>query len=231
MTQFKGLPNGLFRFLNDLKKNNNRQWFQDNKERYQRHVVEPMVEFMLAIQPKIAKLSPHIVVKPKAHNGSMFRIYRDTRFSKDKTPYKEHVSCHFRHEMASRDAHTPGFYARFAPAGVRFGGGIWLPESKALHKIRMAILDNPHAWGKVKTNKKLIKWCHAIEGDVLKRAPRGFPTEHIHLEDLKRKSFFAMHVSSRKVATSPELIKHVDQVYQAVNPLLDFIAFALDIDY
>jgi len=220
----------LFRFLSDLKKNNDRDWFLENKERYHKHVVTPMIEFMLALQPKIARISPYILVKPRAHNGSLFRIYRDTRFSKDKTPYKEHVACHFRHE-AGRDAHAPGFYVQFAPGEVLFGGGIWRPDSAALATLRHSIVDNANTWGNIKKRKAFRTLTNGIEGDSLVRVPRGYPVDHPHSEDLKRKSFFAMHKSTVQVAKSPALISEVDKVFRAISPLLEFIAFSLDLRY
>ncbi len=228
--QFAGLPNGFFKFISDLKKNNNRDWFKENKPRYQKQIVEPIIEFMLAIQPKIAKISPHIIVKPWAHNGSLFRIYRDTRFSKDKTPYKEHIACHFRHEVG-RNAHAPGLYVHFTPGEIMFGGGIWMPDSEHLAKIRNSIIDNPNAWAKIKKNKKFIELTKGIRGDSLVRVPRGYPAEHVHLEDVKRKSFFAMHTSTMKIAKSPDLIKEVEKTFKTISPLLDFIAFSLDLPY
>lgn len=229
-TQFTGLPGSFFKFMSDLKKNNNREWFTENKERYKEKIVTPMLGFMRAMQPRIAKISPHILVKPKAHNGSLFRIYRDTRFSKDKTPYKEHVACHFRHELG-RNAHAPGFYVHFAPGEVLFGGGIWMPDSSALGKLRDSIVDNANAWGKLKNRKTFKELTNGIEGDSLIRPPRGYSAEHQHIEDLKRKSFFAMHRSTIKIAKSSELIDEVEKTFKAISPLMEFIAFSLDLQY
>ena len=97
MTAFSGFPADFFEFFKQLSKNNNRDWFNDNKSRFQASVQEPMSEFIEAMQPHLAGISKHYVADPKPHGGSMFRIYRDTRFSKDKTPYKTHAACHFRH--------------------------------------------------------------------------------------------------------------------------------------
>ncbi|VAW74051.1 hypothetical protein MNBD_GAMMA12-2732 [hydrothermal vent metagenome] len=229
-TQFAGLSNQFFRFLTDLQKNNNREWFTENKERYQKQIVTPMLEFMRLIQPKIAKISPHIIVKVKAHNGSLFRIYRDTRFSNDKTPYKTHVACHFRHELG-RNAHAPGLYVHFAPDEIRFGGGIWKPDSLALGKLRDSIVDNANAWKSVKNRKAFKELTTGIQGDSLIRTPRGYSTDHQHIEDLKRKSFFAMHQSTMKVAKSADLLSEVEKSFKAISPLLDFIAFSLDLRY
>ncbi len=227
---FTGIPHSFFRFMTDLKKNNNREWFNENKERYKEHIVDPMLKFMLAIQPKIKKISPHIIVKPKSHNGSLFRIYRDTRFAKDKTPYKEHVACHFRHELG-RNAHAPGFYVHFSPDEVVFGGGIWMPDSPTLSKLRDSIVDNANSWKSLKNRKAFKELTNGMEGDSLIRPPRGFSADHQHIEDLKRKSFFAMHHSTVKIAKSSDLIGEVEKAFKAVSPLMDFIAFSLDLRY
>jgi len=113
MTEFKGFPQGLFSFFEELKINNNRAWFNDNKARYYDTVVNPITEFIVCMGPRLKKISGHYVADPKPHGGSMFRIYRDTRFAKDKTPYKTHAAVHFRHE-AGKNAHAPGFYVHIA---------------------------------------------------------------------------------------------------------------------
>jgi len=123
-TGFDGFPEEMFRFLRELKKHNDRDWFNANKERYKTHVVAPMVSFIEAMDGRLARVSDCFLADARPNGGSMFRIYRDTRFSKDKSPYKEHVACHFRH-MSGKDAHAPGFYVHLEPGDVFFGGGIW----------------------------------------------------------------------------------------------------------
>lgn len=229
MSEFNGFKPGLFKFIKDLKENNNRDWFTENKSRYQTDVVEPLLHFMDALQPKLHKITPHILVKSKAHNGSMFRIYRDTRFSKNKAPYKEHAACQFRHELG-RDAHAPGFYFHLEPGNVFFGGGVWMADSDSLHKIRQYICDNPRAWTNVKKNAKVNKYFEdGIAGSGLIRPPRGFDKEHQHIEDLKRKSFFLMRHVPIKVALSPEIVGEVADTYKAAMPLMRFLGKALEV--
>ena len=187
MTSFNGFPQDFFSFYADLKKNNNRAWFNDNKPRYFEAVVNPMSEFIVAMVPRLQKISEHYIADPKPHGGSMFRIYRDTRFSKDKTPYKTHAACHFRHRLG-KDAHAPGFYAHFETDQLVFGGGIWRPPARHLNAIWERIVDNPSEWAKMK-NVKAIKDRDGIKGDGLKRPPRGFDPYHRHIEDLKLKIF------------------------------------------
>jgi uncharacterized protein (TIGR02453 family) len=227
MTTFKGLPKDFFVFFKELAKNNERAWFEANKQRYKDVVVAPLSDFMAAMAPRVAKISKHIVVDPRPNGGSMFRIYRDVRFAKDKSPYKTNAGCHFRHALG-KDAHVPGYYVHFAPDEVFFGGGIWMPEPDALAKVRRAIAGDAKAWKKVVEDKTFAKAFKGIEGETLSRPPKGFDPEHAYIGDIKRKSFFAMHESSAKVAQSPALLDEVESAFKAAKPLMKFLCDALD---
>jgi uncharacterized protein (TIGR02453 family) len=227
MTAFKGLPKDFFVFFKELAKNNERAWFEANKQRYKDVVVAPLSDFMTAMAPRVAKISKHIVVDPRPNGGSMFRIYRDVRFAKDKSPYKTNAGCHFRHALG-RDAHVPGYYMHFAAGEVFFGGGIWMPEPDALAKVRRAIAGDAKAWKKVVEDKTFAKAFKGIEGEALSRPPKGFDAEHLYIGDIKRKSFFAMHESSAKVAQSPALVDEVEATFKAAKPLMKFLCDALD---
>lgn len=229
MTKFNGFPKDFFKFLKDLKNNNNREWFTDNKPRYHASVVNPMGEFIVAIAPQLQSISPYYIANPKPHGGSMFRIYRDTRFSKDKTPYKTHAACQFRHQ-AGRDAHAPGFYAHFATDGIRFGGGIWLPPSRQLNLIREFIADNPSAWEKL-AGSAAIKKAGGIQGDSLKRPPRGYDPDARHIIDLKRKSFYLMVAADTELALTPELVSETIKAFRTAAMLNQFVTDALDLPF
>ena len=170
MVPFNGFPRDFFKFFVALKKNNNRDWFNENKARYHETVVGPMCEFIVAIGPRLKKISPYYVADPRPHGGSMFRIYRDTRFSKDKTPYKTHAACHFRHQ-AGKDAHAPGFYAHFELDHLFFGGGIWRPPSQHLNAIREHIADSPAEWARIR-KAKAIRDRGGIRDRTLRREQR-----------------------------------------------------------
>ena len=129
----------LTKFLRQLAKNNNREWFQKNKERYEGEVRDPLLRFVEAFGPRLQKISPHFVADPKKMGGSLFRIYRDTRFSRDKSPYKTFCGVQFRHERA-KDVHAPGFYLHIQPDEVFVGVGLWHPEGDTLRLIRDAIV-------------------------------------------------------------------------------------------
>ena len=229
MTDFKGFPADLFRFFRDLDKNNNRDWFNKSKQRYVESVVQPMCEFIVAMQPRLKAISKHYVADPKPHGGSMFRIYRDTRFSKDKTPYKTHAACQFRHE-AGKDAHAPGFYVHLGTDGLFFGGGIWQPPGPQLNRIRDFIADNARSWARIKNAKKVLD-VGGIKGDSLLRPPRGYNAEHVHIEDLKRKSFYVMAESDPSAALEPDFTDHMSDAFGRAAPLNRFICDALDLPH
>jgi uncharacterized protein (DUF2461 family) len=132
----------LFSFFRDLKNNNTREWFEANKDRYESDVREPLLTFIDSFAEPLYKISPHFRADARKVGGSLFRIYRDVRFSKDKTPYKTQAGVHFRHER-SKDAHAPGFYLHLDPKEVFIGAGIWHPDKDALLQIRGALMDPP----------------------------------------------------------------------------------------
>lgn len=220
----------FLKFFKTLAKNNNRHWFNEHKAEYRQVVVEPLVEFITEIAPRLNRVSKHFIADPKPSGGSMFRIYRDVRFSKDKSPYKLHAACQFRHKVG-KDAHAPGFYVHISPDEVIFGGGIWMPPNPVLNKIRDTLVENPQEWQRIKTNKSIMKLCGGIGGDGLKRPPRGFDANHRHIEDLKRKSFFAMRHEKPELIYSKNFIDEVEATFKASKPLMKYICFAMDIPF
>ena len=194
----------LFEFLDELSDNNNREWFQANKERYERDVRDALVRFVADFAGKLEEISPHMVADPRPSGGSVFRIYRDVRFSKDKSPYKTNSGIHFRHEVG-REVHGPGFYLHLEPGNVFGGAGIWMPSSKTLANIREAIVANPGKWERI-VNDQDFTSTFTLEGDSLKRAPKGIDSNHPLIEDLKRKSFVAGTTFTQDDACSPGFI-------------------------
>jgi uncharacterized protein (TIGR02453 family) len=169
----------LFAFLRQLKRHNDRDWFAKNKTRYEAVVRDPALLFIGGFAPHLAKLSPHFVADSRPSRGSLFRIYRDTRFSNDKRPFKTHVGIHFLH-ASGKDAHAPVFYLHLQPDQCFAGAGVWHPDNVALTKIRSAIVREPEQWAK--TTRKL-----ELEGETLSRPPKGFDSKHPFIEDIKRK--------------------------------------------
>src|SRR5437870_4211940 len=170
----------LFDSLKDLAAHNDRSWFAANKERYERDVRDPFLEFIADAGTPLRKLSKNLVADPKPSGGSMFRIYRDTRFSKDKSPYKTNIAASFR--LGKKGSSGPGYYLHIEPGESMVGGGIWQPEPELLSNIRHRIIEKPAEWKKVASKV-------SEHGDSLKRPPAGFDPAHPLIEDIKRKSF------------------------------------------
>lgn len=216
-----------FAFLRDLERNNKRPWFQENKSRYEEEVKGPALEFIQDFASHLARLSPHFRADPRANGGSLFRIHRDIRFSKDKSPYKTHTGIQFRHEEG-RDAHAPGFYLHLEPKQCFVGLGIWRPDGKTLRRIREAIVDDPMGWKKAVSGAGFKKRLH-LSGDRLVRCPRGFDPEHPLIEDLMWKDYVAMAGITQKAVTAPTFITEYAAYCRAGMPLVTFLCEALDL--
>lgn len=228
--EFDGFSPDVIAFLQELAQNNNREWFQENKARYRETIQIPMSNFIMAFAPSLSKVSEHYVADPRLNGGSMFRIYRDSRFSKGKPPYKTNVGCQFRHE-AGKNVHAPGFYFHIEPGEIFIGGGIYRPDSAALFKIRTAISEKPDQWKKIVKQKKFKDRFGEIHGDSLKRPPRGFDPEHPHLDHLKKKTFFVTQALSPADLCSPKLIERVKKTFTAASPFMHFLTEAVELPY
>ena len=220
---------GIFKFLSDLKKNNNREWFNDNKKRYEQDVKEPLLRFVEDFDERIEAVSPHFIADPRPVGGSMFRIYRDVRFAKDKTPYKTNAGLHFRHEVG-KNAHAPGFYMYIEPGAAFAGGGIWHPDSATLGKIRDAIDGHQPDWVAARDHPDVVR-SHELGGDTLKRPPRGYDPDHPLIEDLKKKDHFASTQYKEAEVTSADFIDHFTEDCIAISPFVGFLTRAVGLPY
>src|ERR1035437_2431614 len=209
----------LFGFLRQLKRHNSRDWFARNKQRYEEVVRDPALVFIASFGPHLDKLSPHFVADPRPTRGSLFRIYRDTRFSPDKRPFKTYVGIHFSH-ASGKDAHAPVFYLHLEPDNCFAAAGVWHPDNRALTRIRSAIVAHPEQWKKA--TRKL-----ELEGETLMRPPKGFPPEHPFIDDLKRKDFIASVVLTDKQICSSKLMLDFTSACKTMLPLVEFTTMAL----
>jgi len=222
------VPNGaffrpdLFQFLRQLKRHNNRDWFARNKQRYEEVVRDPALTFISSFGPHLRKLGPHFVADPRPARGSLFRIYRDTRFSPDKRPFKTHVGIHFSH-ASGKDAHAPVFYLHLEPDNCFAAAGVWHPDSSALTRIRMAIAAEPERWAKARRKLEL-------EGDSLVRPPRGFDPNHRFIEDIKRKDFVASVGLTEAQVCGPRLMRDFAAACRKTLPLVEFTTRALGLE-
>jgi uncharacterized protein (TIGR02453 family) len=219
----------LFRFLKDLKRNNRREWFVKNKTRYEEEVRDPFLSFIADFGPRLESISRRMVADPRPMGGSLFRIYRDTRFSPDKSPYKTAAGAHFRHET-SKDVHAPGFYLHLEP-GMVFGGcGIWRPDAPTQKKIRDAIVKDPARWKRAVTGTSFRRvW--KLDGETLSRQPRGYDPDHPLIEDLKRKDFTAGTPFTEKAVASPDFLARFSNACQASSPFMEFLCRALGLPW
>jgi uncharacterized protein (TIGR02453 family) len=218
-----------FTFLRDLAENNNREWFQANKVRYEEEVRGPALQFIQDFSPHLKRLSEHFRADPRATGGSLFRIQRDTRFAKDKSPYKTHAGIQFRHDRG-KDVHAPGFYLHLEPKGCFVGLGIWHPDGKAAKKIREAILEDGKGWKKAISGTAFRK-NFELSGDRLSRPPRGFDPEHPLIEDLKWKDFIAVAPLTMKQLTGPGFMGEFSSYCRTGKPLVSFLCGALDLPF
>jgi uncharacterized protein (TIGR02453 family) len=213
----------LFDFLRQLKRHNNREWFTKNKPRYQSLAVSPALQFITSFAPHLAKLSPHFVADARPTRGSLFRIYRDTRFSSDKIPYKTNIGIHFRHD-SGKDVHSPAFYLQLEPENCFVAAGVWHPDTPALTKIRTAIVAQPAQW------KKVIRKLE-LEGETLTRPPKGFPSTHEFIVDLKRKDFVTSVALTDEQVCAPNFIREFAATCRSMLPLVEFTSKALGLKF
>ncbi|GBD84824.1 hypothetical protein BMS3Abin02_01218 [bacterium BMS3Abin02] len=229
MTPKRSFTPALFSFLRDLEANNDREWFNANKQRYERSVRQPGLRFVDDFAPHLAKISPHFVADARANGGSMFRIYRDVRFTRDKTPYKTNTGFQFRHE-AGRDVHAPGFYLNLEPGAVFAGVGLWRPDATSARSVREAIVEDPVRWKRVTRSKRFLD-VYVLEGDALKRPPRDFDPEHPLIDDLKRKDFIASTHLTQKAVTSEGFLDTYAKLCRTAAPFMEFLCDAVGVPF
>jgi uncharacterized protein (TIGR02453 family) len=217
------------RFLEQLRAHNDKTWFDANKARFEQGLREPGLRLVADLAPVLAKVSKHFVAEAKPMGGSMSRIYRDTRFSKDKSPYKTALFFHFRHARGTEDA-SPAFYFHVEPGASTVGGGVWHPAPPALDKIRRAIVRSPDAWDRAKGRSKVGAAC-TMGGEMLKKVPRGYDPDDAHAEDLKRKDFGVHQPAPDALLTSPKLAAELGKRFAAAAPVLEFLCKAVGLPF
>lgn len=218
-----------FDFLSQLSANNHRDWFETHKQQYEDVVRAPALRFVEDMAPALQVISPHFVADARKVGGALMRVYRDTRFSKDKTPYKTNIGIQFRHE-AGKDVHAPGFYVHVALDEVFAGVGIWHPPAEGLQQIRQAIVDRPDDWLAARDDAG-FKALFDLYGESLKRPPKGFDKEHPFIEDLKRKDFLGLAPLSPAMVCADDFIETVESCFQAGEPLMRFLCRAVRVSF
>jgi len=196
----------LFEFLRALRKNNNREWFLENKARYESLVREPLLRFIVEVGPRLRMISRHF------QGGSMFRIYRDIRFA-----------AHFPHGAGDRDVHAPGFYLHLEPDHCFAAAGLWHPDATTLERVRERIAHRPSAW------RAVLRRRLPIEGERLSRPPRGYDPTHPYIEDLKLKDFITRVAFSDAAVRSPGFPRAFVRACTTMSPLMAFLTRALNL--
>lgn len=213
-----------FKFLKDLKENNNKEWFTDNKPRYEDAKAD-FEEFIAALIKNIAKFDPPIAeLIPKK---TIFRIYRDVRFSKDKSPYKINMGAHLAVQR-SKVHDRAGYYLQVQPGNSFLAGGAYDPGNPWITQIRKEIDYNTKEFKKLINSASFKKYFGEITGEKLKTAPKGFPKDHPELELLQFKSYLATNQCDDKLVTSDDFLKHATNVFKAMKPFDDFLNRAAD---
>lgn len=216
----------FFGFLKELEKNNNREWFAANKARYEDVVQGPSLRFIRDVGPRLKAISPYLVADPKPFGGSMMRIYRDVRFSPDKSPYRTTVGIRFPHRASKGITHhLPGLSLHLQPVGSAVYSGVWEPDPPTLKRIRDGIVREPDAW------KRIVQGKLRIEGESLKRPPPGYPPDHPFIRDLARKDFVVSVGFRDAQVTSPDFLDTFLDAGKAMGPLDAFLAKSIGLPW
>lgn len=217
----------LLDFFRELEQNNNRTWFQANKARFETVVRDPLLAFIEAFRPRLRRLAPHLVADAGPSGGSLFRIYRDTRFSRDKSPYKTYLGVQFRHERA-RDVHAPGLYLHVQPRHLFIGAGLWRPDRTDLNLIRQHIALHPRRWTRA-LGDEAFRARFDLAGETLKRPPRGYESDHPLIEDLKRKDFIATAPLTEREFLARGFLDRFTEAAMTTRPFLRFLTRAVNL--
>lgn len=221
----------VFEFLKELAVNNNKPWWEENKERYINTIREPSLDFVTDFGERLKEISPHFVADARVNGGSLMRPYRDMRFAKGE-PYKTNVGIHFRHE-SGKDVHAPGFYLHIEPGQNFAGVGLWNPETEVARSIRQLINDDPAAWGKAAHSDSFVAtWeidSHA--DDRLRRIPKELDPDHPYPDDLRLKSFTAGTRLTQKSVTSRGFADELLDMYSSAGPYARFLCAAIGVPF
>ena len=216
---FPGFPKEMTTFFRSLKRNNRREWFQPRKHVFEQHVKEPMIELVTALNSEFAKFAPQYVSDPKK---AVFRIYRDTRFSSDKTPYKTHIAASFARRGGERLA-AGGFYFSVSHDQIEVAGGIYHPAPETMLLVRTHIAEHHQDLRRLLADRKVRRLLGDLQGDALTRAPKGFDPAHPAIKLIKMKDWILDTTLDPSLGTSPRLYKELADRFRAMTPMIEFL--------
>lgn len=220
---FNGFSKDIFNFFSELKKNNNKDWFYENKPFYEKEIKEVSKELVLEMSNRFAALGLHFIADPKI---SLFRINRDIRFSSNKDPYKTNLGIYFPYnaKLGERLPESPGLYYHFAPEESFVGGGIHMPSSQTLRFLRAKIANDWEELLDIINNKDFKKeFPNEFYGDKLKRIPRGYDENHPAAEILKLREFTVWTDLEHKISYSSKLPEILERKAYVISPFLEFL--------
>lgn len=226
---FNHFEPSMMTFLRELQANNDREWFNEHKQRYEAEVREPALAFINEMDQWIRLISPHYEASAKKVGGSLMRVYRDVRFSKDKSPYKTNVGIQFRHEVG-KNVHAPGFYVHIAPDDIFIAVGTWHPERDALAAIRDQIVNKSGPYLDAIEHPPFNEFFE-LQGSALTRPPKGYDKEHPLIEEIKRKDFIAVCQLQESDLYQPDFCKMVASRFGRAQPFQKFICDALGLRF
>ncbi len=219
MAGFPGIPQEGMQFLSALARNNRREWFQPRKHVYDEQVKTPMAELVTALNSAMMRFAPNYVAEPAK---AIYRIYRDTRFSKDKTPYKTHIAAIFPRRGLEKHGGA-GLYFSVSPKEIEVAGGVYMPGPEALLAIRTHLAGHHEEFRKIIRAKKLRTLMGEMHGDQLSRVPKGFPCGHAAADLLRYKQWLVYVMLDPKLAVTPKLLPEVQKRFEAMMPFLEFL--------
>lgn len=218
-----------YSFLRQLAKNNDRAWFKSHQDEYERFVRQPALEFISTVAPLLDSISPYFRADASKVGGSLMRIHRDMRFSKDGAPYKTNTGIQFRHRSGA-DVHAHGFYLNLEPAQSFLGVGVYQPATAVAYDIRKAIDSEPDRWRQVTTEPPFTDDFELI-GHSLVKPPRGYTEDHPLLADLKRKDFIAMATLTQAEVTSHDFADRFVERCRSAAPFMRFLCEAVALPF
>ncbi|MBI3667946.1 MAG: DUF2461 domain-containing protein [Acidobacteria bacterium] len=216
---FPGFPPEALKFLRSLKRNNNREWFLEHKHIYEQGVKAPMVELVLALGREMKPFAPEMSWDPAR---AIYRIYRDVRFSPDKSPYKTHIAAVFNPRVMKRH-NCGGLYFHVSPNEVEIAGGIYMPGAAELLAIRQHIAGHHKKFRSLIEAPEFNRLFGEVWGARLTRAPKGFPADHPAADLLRYKQFLADVSRPPELAESPKLLPTLVTLFRGMLPLVRFL--------
>jgi uncharacterized protein (TIGR02453 family) len=221
--KFPGFSPQALTFLRNLKRNNRREWFQPRKAEYEKLIKLPMLELIGCLNEEFARFAPHYVTPPQK---ATYRIYRDTRFAKDKSPYKTHISAIFPRSTASKKEGAV-FYFHFTEKELLVFGGVYMPEREELLAYRTLLQERYQELEEILRDQKLRRTLGELQGEQLTRIPKGFPPGHPAESLLRRKQWYLENTFDVRTVTSSKLLPELAKHFQIMAPMVEFLNQAL----